>query len=670
MKVTTEFPKEIFEQRDVRIPLTDGSELSARIWRPTSKEPVPAIVEYIPYRQRDLTAVRDSIHHPYIAGHGYACVRVDLRGSGDSDGALVDEYLEQEQQDAEDVLEWVAHQPWYTGRTGMMGISWGGFAALQVAARRPESLGAIVISSFTDDRYGDDFHYKGGCLLSDNVGENGTVFAVSTRPPDPEVVGERWREMWLERLDGAKPWVSEWLSHQHRDDYWRHASVSEQYEDVRCPVLASSGWADGYSNAVLRLLAHLDVPRKGIIGPWAHTYPHLGTPAPAIGYLQLVVQWWDRWLKDVDNDVMAGPMLSLWAQDAIEPATAYDVRPGRWIGELTWPSPRTRDTDFPLAPHVLREPGSTPPRGDLTIQSPLWVGAAAGKWASYGAPPDLPGDQRLEDGGALVFDTEELTEAIDVVGFPTLHLQVEADEPIAMVVARLSAVAPDGSATRVSYGMLNLTHRDGSVDPTPLTPGRTYEVRVGLNALAERFLPGYRIRLALSTSYWPLAWPPPRPVRLTVSTANSFLTLPIRPEREKEPGISFGEPAGAAPMRTESLRTPENRWTVTRDVGSDTHEVTIVKGNGAERFPDITLDAAHRAVERYTWTGNDVASVRAQTTWTEVFERGDWSARTVTHTDVSCTESNFLLRAHLEAFDGEELLRRYEWQEEIPRRLV
>src|SRR5690625_6989376 len=79
MKIIAEFPQEIFEQHDVRIPLTDGSELSARIWRPTSPEPVPAIVEYIPYRQRDLTAVRDSIHHPYIAGHGYACIRVDLR---------------------------------------------------------------------------------------------------------------------------------------------------------------------------------------------------------------------------------------------------------------------------------------------------------------------------------------------------------------------------------------------------------------------------------------------------------------------------------------------------------------------------------------------------------------------------------------------------------------
>ena len=161
-----------------------------------------------------------------------------------------------------------------------------------------------------------------------------------------------------------------------------------------------------------------------------------------------------------------------------------------------------------------------------------------------------------------------------------------------------------------------------------------------------------------------------QPVRLTVATAKGFLTLPIRPEPENEPRIAFAKPEGAAPLRTETLRAPENRWTVTRDVGTDTHEVTIIKGNGAERFPGIDLDVAHRTVENYSWTSNDVTSVRAQTTWTEVFERGEWSARTVTYTDVSCTQSNFVVKAQLEAFEGDELLRAYEWQEEIPRRLV
>jgi putative CocE/NonD family hydrolase len=262
MRIVDRFPHEVVEDR-LRIRMSDGTHLAGRVWRPTTSatRPVPAVLEFIPYRQRDLTAVRDSMHHPYLAGHGFAGVRVDLRGSGDSEGVLTDEYLERELCDAEEVLAWLAAQPWCSGRTGMMGISWGGFNALQVAARRPPSLGAIAAVSFTDDRYTDDVHYMGGCLLTDNLSWASTMLAYNSCPPDPEVVGEAWREMWHERLRGSGLWLAEWLRHQHRDDYWRHGSVCEDYAAIQVPVLAASGWADGYTNAVFRLLAALDVPR-------------------------------------------------------------------------------------------------------------------------------------------------------------------------------------------------------------------------------------------------------------------------------------------------------------------------------------------------------------------------------------------------------------------------
>src|SRR6478609_2599730 len=156
------FPHRIKEDTQLSIPLPDGTRLAGRVWRPETADmhPVPAILEFVPYRQRDLTAVRDSIHHPYFAGHGFAGVRVDLRGSGNSEGVLTDEYLEQELSDAEEVLAWIAAQPWCDGRTGMMGISWGGFNSLQVAARRPPSLRAVVTACSTDDRYADDVHLQ------------------------------------------------------------------------------------------------------------------------------------------------------------------------------------------------------------------------------------------------------------------------------------------------------------------------------------------------------------------------------------------------------------------------------------------------------------------------------------------------------------------------------
>jgi uncharacterized protein len=669
------FPHQVKEDTQLSIPLSDGARLAGRVWRPETSDtlPVPAILEFVPYRQRDLTAVRDSIHHPYFAGHGYACVRVDLRGSGDSAGVLADEYLEQELRDAEQVLAWLAAQPWCNGRTGMMGISWGGFNTLQVAARRPPSLRAIVTVCSTDDRYADDVHYMGGCLLTDNLSWASTMFAYNSCPPDPAVVGEHWREMWQQRLRGSGLWLEEWLRHQRRDAYWRHGSVCENYADIACPVLAVSGWADGYTNAVFRLLAALDVPRKGLIGPWSHKYPHLGQPGPAVGFLQEVLQWWDRWLADADNDVMAGPMLRIWMQESVPPSTAYEERPGRWVGEPSWPSPKVQVATHTLGHHRILPAGPPEPPTDsmqtLTVQSPLSVGQFAGKWCSYNAPPDLPYDQREEDGGSLVFDGDVLTETLEILGAPVVNLELAVDQPVAMVALRLSDVAPDGRATRISYGLLNLTHRGGHDRPEALTPGKRYRVSVTLNAMAQAIPPGNRLRLALSTSYWPLAWPPPQPVRLTVYPGASALMLPIRPD----PGIDelsvppLGEPEGAPPLETIQLEPARHRWTVTRDLVDYESVLEVVKDLGVVRFDDIDLEVARRAVERYSWVADDVTSVRGETNWSMEFARGEWKIQTVTRTVLTSTETTFRLHAQLDAYEADERVFEHSWRLTIPR---
>ncbi|GAB3429312.1 CocE/NonD family hydrolase [Actinophytocola sediminis] len=674
MRVETSLPYAIKEIDHAWIPLADGSRLAARIWRPLSSDvdPVPAILEYIPYRKRDLTSVRDSINHPYLAGHGFAGVRVDIRGSGDSDGVLVDEYLEQEQRDAEDVLAWLADQPWCDGRTGMMGISWGGFAALQVAARRPPSLGAICVVSFTDDRYADDMHYMRGCLLSDNLAESGTMFAYSSCPPDPALSGERWRERWLARLDAAHPWIVEWLDHQRRDDYWRHASLCEDYSAIEVPVFAACGWADGYSNAVLRILEGLDVPRKGLIGPWSHRYPHLGEPGPAIGYLQEVVRWFDRWLRDSkDNAGDAGeePMLRTWMQDSVPPSTSYQQRPGRWVGERGWPSANIRYDEHPLAPHRIAPLGEDVPAEVLAIESPLSVGQFAGKWCSYNAPPDLPYDQREEDGGSLVFETAVLDEQCEILGAPVVRLDVSASKPVAMVAARLSDVAEDGSATRVTYGLLNLTHRDSHDQPRPLAPGRRYRAEIPLNAVAQAFPAGHRIRLSLSTSYWPLAWPPPEPVRLSVHTEGSALRLPVRPvAMPDEVAVqTFDEPAGAAPLATTTLSRPEYRWDVSRNMITYESALEVVRDSGTVRYEDTGMEIAKQVRERYSWTADDFSSVRGDTEWIMTFSRGDWSTRIETRQTLTCTPTEFRVRARLDAFDGQTRIRSRDWDHTVPR---
>ncbi|HXV76318.1 MAG TPA: CocE/NonD family hydrolase, partial [Candidatus Polarisedimenticolaceae bacterium] len=456
------------EIENVFIPLHDGCRIAARIWMPDDVErnPVPAILEYIPYRKRDFTRERDEPIHRYFAGHGYAAVRVDIRGSGDSEGVLTDEYTRAEHADAVEIIDWLARQPWCDGSVGMMGISWGGFNALQVAALRPPALRAVITLCSTDDRYADDAHYMGGCLLNENVQWGAILMTYGALPPDPQIVGERWRTMWLDRLDGAAPFAERWMRHPWRDAYWKHGSVCQDYDAIECPVYAIGGWADGYSNAVPRLLAGLRGPCKGLIGPWAHTFPHTGYPGPPIGFLQEAVRWWDEWLRGRTTGIMEEPRFRVWMQESVPPAPQYEERPGRWVAEASWPSPRIELQRFRLNPGRLQHAPSQPTT--IAFSSPQTTGLAAGEWCAFGADGEMPLDQRPDDGRSLVFDGDALAERVEILGAPVVELDLSSDAPVAMIAVRLNDVAPDGTSARVSYGLLNLTHRDDHERPTPL----------------------------------------------------------------------------------------------------------------------------------------------------------------------------------------------------------
>jgi putative CocE/NonD family hydrolase len=207
MRIRTSFPYET-THHDLRIPLPDGTLLYARVWRPLTDEPVPALLEYLPYRPTDWTAPRDHQRHPRYAGHGYACVRVDIRGHGKSEGMPTDEYSATELADGVEVVNWPAAQTWCNGKVGMFGISWGGFNSLQIAALAPEPLKAIVTVCARDDRYDNDVHYTGGSVLAvDMHARASTMLAFVARPPDPLYVGDAWRDMWLGRLEPVEPFL-------------------------------------------------------------------------------------------------------------------------------------------------------------------------------------------------------------------------------------------------------------------------------------------------------------------------------------------------------------------------------------------------------------------------------------------------------------------------------
>ena len=659
------------EIENVFIPLRDGTRLAARIWLPADAEsrPVPAILEYLPYRKRDGTAERDQLMHPYFAAHGYAAVRVDVRGTGESDGVLLDEYLKQEQDDCLEVLEWLAAQPWCTGACGMIGISWGGFNGLQVAARRPAQLKAVISVCSTDDRYADDVHYMGGSLLVDNFAWASVMFSLQSYPPDPALVGERWREMWLERLEHLPLLADNWLQHQRRDDYWRHGSVGENYADIACAVYAIGGWADGYSNTVPRLLAGLRCPKKGLIGPWAHQYPHFAEPGPRIGFLHECLRWWDQWLKGRDSGIMREPVYRVWMEEWAPPQSAYRERAGRWVAEPAWPSPNLTTKTFIVNAGGLEE--KPKPEAGLILPTRLGVGLLAGHWCPYGVAPDLPSDQREEDGQSLVFDSPALEETIEILGAPVVHVEFSADRPRAQLCVRLNDVARDGSSLRVSYGLRNLTHRRSHEHPEPLEPGRRYRVRIQLNDAAHAFPRGHRVRLSVSSSYWPIAWPSPENAEVTLFAGTSHLELPVRAARaEGEKLPAFGAPESPAPMKKTVHREPWSKEGIERDLVTGRYTFTTEENDGDYTIHPVGLRIEHHKHERFTIREADPLSAVAETAHSHKIERGEWRVRTETQTRMTSTAAEFVLQARLDAFEGERRILSRNWHLRRPRDLV
>ena len=671
MKIVDTFPRVVKEIQTLWIPMSDGCRLAARVWLPEDADtrPVPAILELIPYRLRDFTAIRDPCMHAYFAGYGYAGVRVDCRGTGDSEGFMADEYLARELQDGVEIIAWLAAQPWCSGAVGMTGISWGGFNALQVAALKPPALKAIITVCSTDDRYADDVHYMGGCLIHDNQMWASTMLGFNTRPPDPAVVGERWREMWLERMERQVPWLIRWLEHQTRDEFWKHGSVGEDYAAIEAAVYAVGGWADGYSNAIPRLLEGLSGPRKGLVGPWAHNWPFDGRPGPAIGFLQNALRWWDHWLQDIDTGMMEEPMYRVWMQESVAPAPVYSLRPGRWVAESSWPSGTIMDKSLTLSPAGLMDAGTEEVM--LTHRSPITVGLDGGEWCPYGYDADLPLDQRSADGQSLCFETEPLAGSTEILGAPVAELVVEVDQPLANLAVRLNDVSPQGVSTCVTYGLLNLTHRESHEHPERLEPGRRYPVSVKLNDVAHQFPAGHRIRLAISTNLWPLVWPSPVPVTLSLLTGKSRLVLPLRTPRDEDGSLApFAEPESAAPAPHSSLAPYQRARTVTLDAGSGETVVEITKDRGRFQLHDVDIEYAGKGMERISIREGDPLSAVAEADYSITLKRGDWQVRTESKTTLTSTADIFLVSASMDAYEGNERVFTKTWSKRIPRRFI
>lgn len=637
---------------NVWIPLADGTRLATRLWLPddAGSRPVPAILEYLPYRKSDGTAVQDLTRHPYFAQHGFAGVRVDIRGSGDSDGIIKDEYSRQEHDDALEVIAWIAEQPWCTGSVGMIGYSWGGFNGLQIAARRPPALKAVVTMYSTDDRYRDDCHYMGGCLLASDMLKWATAMrAYNALPPDP-AVRDDWREVWTNRLAETPAFIEPWLSHQSRDDYWLHGSVAADYGAIEAATLVVGGWTDAYTNSVPRLLEHLTCARKAIIGPWAHVVPYAGVPGPAIDFLSECVRWFGRWLADEPTGVESDPDLRAWIGDSVAPDAGYEDRPGRWIavsatGLANALRVRLGLGDGMLAP--VGEGGRPLVESPVVLDTPLSVGETAGVWCVNGMPHELPIDQRADDALSVCFDTEPLQSAWELLGTPVLEAMVSCDAPVGNLVARLCDVAPDGTSTLLSWGQLNLNRALDDSQPMRLDPDVALKATLSLNALGCTVPAGHRLRLALSNTYWPHVWPAAYRVALEIDRLSAVLTIPLLPSD----AVDAPEAFTPAPVEQRGLR-PGDRERVIEDTADGAFTI-LDRESGATQLPGGTLYET-QLEDFYSIMDDQPLSPMCASRRLERLSRDGWDVVVQAESLMTCTRHDFEVTDRLRAWDGDE----------------
>lgn len=523
--------------REQWIPMRDGVNLAANLFFPSELKPgarVPVVLEYLPYRKDDWSVGRDYSLHSYFVRHDYVVARVDVRGTGRSHGRTPDrEYSDQELRDGEDVIAWLARQPWSNGNVGMMGISWGGFNAIQMAMRQPPALKAILAADASDDLYHDDIHYIDGMMHVDEFEISMDLTNALSPAPDFPID----EKTLADRFD-TPPWFLTYLQHQRDGAFWQRASLAMDYTRIKVPVFLIGGFLDGYRDSVPRMLADLSVPRTAIVGPWPHSFPNDAEPGPDIAWRNLATEFWDHWLKDKPNNVEQWPMLRVYLRQYYPPGTDIKNIPGEWR-TTNWPSQDVYNAQYYLASnHRLSERERT--GAENTLPYAPATGVQGGFW--WG---DLTVDQRPFDEKSLVYDTNPLEAPVAILGLPGVDLFTAASAPLADWFVRLEDVAPDGSSQLVTAGGLNGAQRDARSDPTDLQPGKFYFLEVPMRFTSWTFPVGHRIRLAISNAMWPMIWPTPYSMTMTLKmgdTNASMLTLPIV-SRSVMPTVTFARPA-------------------------------------------------------------------------------------------------------------------------------
>jgi predicted acyl esterase len=639
--------------------MKDGVRIAVTLYFPDGAKPTekfPALLEYLPYRKDDATAAGDYSKHAYFARRGYVGVRADIRGFGASEGVPTDrEYSEQEQADGEQIIHWLATQPWSNGNVGMFGISWGGFNALQMAMRHPPELKAIIATAATEELFHDDIHYIDGLMHVDEFELNMDMAPGITGAPDytldEKVLGPRF---------DAPPWSLLYFKHQRDGDFWR--SPVRPIDQIQVPCFLIGGLADGYRDSIPRMLEHTKAPLRALIGPWNHSFPNDADFGPRIEWREDAVRWWDYWLKGKDTGVLNDPRLTIFLRHYFPPDANLAEVPGEWRAETGWP-PRGQHavTFYPQPDHTLA-PLAPGPASHALKYIPS-IGVEAGFW--WG---ELLSDQRPVDALSLVYDSAPLTEDLPIIGRPHALLRAAADAPLADWFARLSDVAPDGSVTQITGAGLSGAQRDSMREPKPLEPGKLYDLDVEMHLTTWVFPKGHRIRLSISNALWPMVLSTPYKMTTTLALGPGAtrLTLPVVPLE--------GTPAKVSPPQPSEERTDlksfgfpwPGEWKVTRDEGRQ--QTTVLwKGKMGGEYPSgketdleqltYEIDDAHPEVNTIRGEAESTYQLKGRTlVW-----RG--------HLTFTSDSANFYYTYTRELLKDGALLKTKTWKETIPRDL-
>jgi len=652
---------------NIWIAMPDGVKLAARLFLPEDAEqaPVGAVLEYIPYHKRTDYRSIDDRTAAWLVPRGFAYVRVDVRGTGESEGLICNEYDLPEQADAAPLIRWISQQPWCNGNVGMRGASYGAINSFQAAAKGIPELKAIVPAVGTENGYTDDVHTLGGCVINEKV-IWGTIWKqIMIDPPDPELVGERWRTMWLERLHAQIPMVAEWMQHQLVDQYW-HDRILTDYSRIQCGVYVLGGLMDSYVNTVPRVLEQLNCPRKGLVGPWGHSFPGNGNPGPRLDWAFEEARWWDYWLNNHDNGIMDEPMLRTYIADATVAQTYPADTPGRWVSEERWPAQSIKSRRFFVTTQNTLQPDQ-PPIAHVTVLPLGTIGGCIPLLSPSDMATHAATEQSDDDKLSLVFETEPLEENIDIVGQPVVHLGFTADKPVAKLAARLNEVTPDGRSWMLTYGVQNLAHNDDHTGYEPIRPGVERHKEMVLYYTSRRVQKGSRLRLSFSQSQWPIVWPSPEPVELQLITGKTALEIPVRTKRERETPIPveiFPDKSGATPAQQDpssSLVQAEGK--------TGSRRVSLVA-----RYPvkprmikAINMSVGIGWSVNARMTEGDANSYRIELKTESVAQREGWKVLTKVDTTMTSTCTEFIVNEGIEAWHNGKKLFAKRWNNRVKR---